>query len=59
MKRLLYITALVIVACSVPALADWSSAESADFTLDTTIPEPGVALAIAVGMVSAIRRNAR
>jgi hypothetical protein len=53
---------LVLVAASVSALhclADWGQAESADFVLDTTVPEPALAaLAVAACVLWRLRRPA-
>jgi len=40
MKFMLVLAMLVLFA--VPCLADWGQAESADFALDTTVPEPAL-----------------
>ena len=36
----------VLVLCTLPCMADWGQAESLDFTLDTTIPEPALLVAL-------------
>ena len=36
----------VLALCALPCLADWGQAESPDFTLDTTIPEPALLAAL-------------
>lgn len=57
MKRFLHIMVLVITLFALPAIADWSSAESDDFALDTTIPEPTIALVAAAGVLYLIGRR--
>ena len=58
MKKLCFI-ALVAVMCALPAMADWSQAESDDFTLDTSIPEPAAALVAAASIVYLMERRER
>ena len=51
------ITLLAVLAiCTLPCLADWGQAESQDFTLDTTIPEPAL-LAVLVLPLWLLRRK--
>jgi len=42
---------------AVPCLADWGQAESPDFTLDTTVPEPTLILAAALPLWLVWRRQ--
>jgi len=51
---------LCVVLClnALPALADWASAESPDFTVDTTVPEPCMFM-MAVCGVFLLARKAR
>ena len=47
MRRTLCAVALLIaLTCAMPAMADWASAESPDFALDTTVPEPCTSLLV-------------
>jgi hypothetical protein len=48
-----------MVLCAMPALADWSSAESEDFALDTTVPEPTALVIVTVCIACAARRETR
>ncbi len=55
-----FVPALVIALCfTMPAMADWASAESADFSLNTTIPEPCTSLLAFVftSILVAMRRH--
>ena len=46
-----------VVCTAMPALADWGQAESPDFTLDTTIPEPALMLAAVLALWLLRRRK--
>jgi hypothetical protein len=57
-----HIRAMLIAACVVSTAtvwADWSSAESEDFALDTTIPEPTALVIVIVCIAGAARREIR
>jgi hypothetical protein len=45
-----------VVVCSMSVLADWGQAESPDFALDTTVPEPAL-LAAAIVPLWLLRRR--
>jgi len=56
--RIKFILLLAVLALFVwPCFADWGQAESPDFTLDTTIPEPAFILAIAMPLWLLLRRK--
>ncbi len=38
--RLSGLALVIAVGFAMPAMADWASVESADFSLNTTVPEP-------------------
>ncbi len=46
----------MLALCAVPCLADWGQAESQDFALDTTIPEPALILAAALPLWLLLQR---
>jgi len=46
----------LLALCAVPCLADWGQAESPDFALDTTVPEPAL-LAAAIVPLWLLRRR--
>ena len=46
-----------VVCVALPALADWGQAESPDFALDTTIPEPALMLAAVLALWLLRRRK--
>ncbi len=39
---------VAVFMCALPLCADWGQAESPDFTLDTTVPEPALIMAAAL-----------
>ena len=53
---LLILTVSSVLAATV-ALADWDQAESPDFTLNTTIPEPAVIVVAVLSIACAARRK--
>ena len=46
MRAKLFALLAVLALCTLPCMADWGQAESPDFTLDTTIPEPALLAAL-------------
>ncbi|MEI7903091.1 MAG: hypothetical protein WCK89_22870 [bacterium] len=46
MKTIVLVVAVSLLLCALPCVADWGQAVSADFTLDTTVPEPGLIAAV-------------
>ncbi|MCX7005431.1 MAG: PEP-CTERM sorting domain-containing protein [bacterium] len=46
----------VLAVCAVPCFADWGQAESLDFVLDTTVPEPALLGLLALVTVVTISR---
>jgi len=46
----------LLALCAVPCLADWGQAESPDFVLDTTVPEPAL-IAAAILPLWLLRRR--
>lgn len=42
------LTLVIALGFAMPAMADWASAESADFSLNTTVPEPCTSLLLFV-----------
>jgi hypothetical protein len=56
-KRVFAMVLVVVFTCTMPAIADWASAESADFSIDTT-PEPCISLfLLCCAVVLAARRR--
>jgi uncharacterized protein (TIGR03382 family) len=54
--RLVALLALLALF-TVPCPADWGQAESSDFTLDTTVPEPALMPAAALPLWLLLRRR--
>jgi len=46
----------VLALCALPCLAEWGQAESPDFVLDTTVPEPALLGLVALGVALKISR---
>ncbi|GEM_PF-1069939 len=57
MHTKLMILLAILVIWTLPCLADWGQAESPDFTLDTTVPEPALILAAALPLWLLLRRK--
>ena len=58
MMRMKPIILLAVLAlCVLPCMADWGQAESPDFTLDTTIPEPTLLAALVLPLWLLRRRK--
>ena len=57
MRTKLIMLLAVLALNTWPCFADWGQAESPDFVLDTTVPEPALLLAAALPLWLLLRRQ--
>ncbi|MCX7002680.1 MAG: hypothetical protein NTV22_05325 [bacterium] len=57
MRTILLVLLAVLAMSAVPCLADWGQAESPDFVLDTTVPEPALFAAAILPLWLLLRRQ--
>jgi len=56
MRTTLSVLVVVLALWSLPCRADWGQAESPDFALDTSVPEPVLLAAATFPLVLLLRR---
>lgn len=57
MRTKIFSLLAVLALCTVPCFADWGQAESPDFVLDTTVPEPALIVAAVLPLWLMLRRK--
>ncbi|MCX7002217.1 MAG: hypothetical protein NTV22_02960 [bacterium] len=57
MRTKLIVLLALLALCAVPCLAEWGQAESPDFALDTTVPEPALIAAAILPLWLLLRRT--
>jgi len=57
MRTKLIILLAILAMWTLPCLADWGQAESPDFVLDTTVPEPALIAATILPLWLLLRRK--
>ena len=57
MRTKLLILLAILAMGTLPCLAEWGQADSPDFTLDTTVPEPALIAAAILPLFLLLRRK--
>jgi len=57
MRTKIFSLLAVLALFAVPCFADWGQAESPDFVLDTTVPEPALIVAAVLPLWLMLRRK--